>query len=261
MKYSQHHETYHHIVLKAHTTTQLFRHNSDFETFLDILRTKKKQFAFELLGYCLLKDHVHLILDTSTKSSLSSVIHGLSLLYTKYYQKKYSTTGPIFSGRGLSETFHNSKELICRLRYIHQKGKLKGSDRTLNYLYSSYIAYAHPEESSMIDRHRVYLLFDRHDPQKASNLFCSIHHAVDETPVLDISENLYEKVSLAKQILREELRHYHLDYHAISRPSALREKIIVKLYQETGLNQQEVADILCISRHIVGRAIRLSRPN
>lgn len=259
MKTTQHLDTFFHIVLKGHTNTVLFQHSSDYMYFLDILNTKKKQFAFEVLGYCLLKDHVHLVIDSTPKSTLSSIMHGIIILYTKYYQKKYSIEGAVFSGRGLSETFHNSKELICRIRYIHQKGKLKNPEKTLNYPYSSYNAYIHPNEPSIISRYRIYRLFDKNNPQIAANLFSTIHHALEPDTFLDIEENLYEKVSLAKKILKEELSQYKINYQDIQRPTAYREKLILKIYQETGLNQQEVADLLCLSRHIVGRAIRLNK--
>lgn len=261
MKITQHLDTYYHIVLKGHSNTILFKHTSDYQQFLDILSTKKKQFSFDILGYCLLKDHVHLIIDSTPKSTLSSIMHGIILLYTKYYQKKYSIEGAIFSGRGQSETFHNSKELICRVRYIHQKAKLKSPEKSLNYPFSSYYAYLHPDEPTMISRYRVYHLFDKNNAQSAANLFGTIHHASDEASYLDIEENLYEKVTLAKKILKEELSQYHISYTDVQRPTPYRDQLILKIYEKTGLNQQEVADLLCLSRHIVGRAIRFSNPH
>lgn len=252
-------ETYYHIILKGHTNHLLFRHSSDYDHFLSILNTKKKQFAFDILGYCLLKDHIHLIIESTTKSTLSSILHGLSLLYTKYYQSKYSVNGPIFSGRGLSEAFHSSKELLCRIRYIHNKVKRINPDATLFYAYSSYGAYASPEESSIVNRIRVYSFFDRHNFKRASNFFLTIHHAVDDERIFDIEDNLYEKVKVAKRILKEELNQYKLSYQEVQQATEYREALIQKIYQETGLNQQEVADFLSVSRHIVGRAIRFNK--
>jgi len=253
-------DTYYHIIMKGHSNHLLFRHPSDYKHFVDILSTKKKQYAFDLVGYCLLKDHVHFIIESTTKTTLSSILHGLSLLYTKYYQAKYNVTGPIFSGRGLSEAFHNPKELLCRLRFIHQKAKRITSSATLNYDYSSYRTYAHPEEVSLVNRNKIYSFFDRTNFNRAANLFISIHHETESQPMFDIEENLYEKVAVAKKILKEELQNYNLSYDQVQLANDYREALIIRLNQETGLNQQEIADLLSVSRHIVGRAIRINKP-
>ena len=113
----------------------------------------------------------------------------------------------------------------------------------------------------MVDRQPLYNLFDKHSSSKASNLFKTIHYAKDSTKILDMDQDNFNKVAIAKKILKEELTIYHTDYDTIRKDIAFREQLVLKIHREAQLSQQEIADLLSISRHIVGRIIRFHRPN
>ncbi len=257
MQYSK--EKYMHLLLKGNPNQPLLRQPSDYDRFLTILATKRSQYRFRLIGYALFKDYIHVILEETTKGTLPAVVHGISLLYTKYYQNKYGIEGPVFSGSYRSDLIDSNKELICRLRYLHQKPKVIGLCTNLSYEYSSFIAYSKPKEPSMVDRSIIYRMFDKQDDIKASNLFRTIHHDDGYTTTFDVEDNLYEKVAVAKKILKEELTAYETDYMSIGKNTPFREHLIMKIFNESKLTQQEIADLLSISRHIVGRIIRMNR--
>lgn len=264
MKHTHHNyskEKYSHILVKGTMNHPLFKSDVDYDKFIHILSLKQNQFNFKLLAYSLFPDHVHLIIEESSKSTIASILHGVTSLYTRYYQNKYYVTGPILAGGYHRDLITNHKDLLCRIRYIHQKPKLQRLSSGLHYKYSSYSAYAKPKEDSFVYRSTVYRLFDKHDDQIASNLFKSIHHESNTQEIFDVDENIYEKVAIAKRILKEELSSYKLDYDNIPKNLPFRESLILKIYLQSKLSHQEIADLLSISRHIVGRTIRFSRQN
>lgn len=251
-------EKYTHLLIRSNLQNPLFQSPKDYEQFLFFLETKQHQFKFQLLGYCLMPDHVHLVIETSSKTNESSIIHGLLVLYSKYYNNKYDHFGSVFGKGYKKELITSGKSLICLLRYLHQKPKFQRISETLHYPYTSYNDYAYPHHSSMINRSYIYRLFDLKDDKKASNLFKCIHHEKEETAILDVSPELTQQVHIAKLILKEELANYKIDYDAIQSNYKFREQLIKKIHEESRLTQQEIADLLNLSRHIVGRDLRLS---
>lgn len=256
-KYSK--EKYSHILIKGTMNHQLFRSHSDYKKFISILSHKQNQFRFNLLAYGLFPDHIHLIIEESSNNTIASILHGVTTLYTRYYQNKYYIQGSILAGGYHRDLITNNKDLLCRIRYIHQKPKVLKLTAGLNYDYSSFTSYCTPASESFVHRSIVYRLFDQHDDQKAANFFKSIHHESNQSDVFDIDDNIYKKVAIAKKILKEELSTYALNYDNIPKNIAFRENLILRIYKQSHLSHQEIADLLNISRHIVGRTIRLNQ--
>ncbi len=254
-------EKYIHILLRSNLNHSLFIDSNDYNNFLRFLKTKQNQYRFQTLGYALFPSHIHLILENTSNVSFSTILHGLQVLYSKYYHNKYNTSGSLFGSGYKKEVVNSNKDLICHLRYIHQKPKRHGLSQTLHYPYSSYFLYADPTLETFIHRSTLYRLFDQHNDKVASNLFKGIHHEIDTSDVLDISNNLYQKVAIAKKILKEELICYDIEYTSIKSNYNFRENLILKISNESELTHQEIADLLSISRHIVGRIIRLNHSN
>lgn len=250
---------YYHLFLKAHVETPLFRSNKDFDKYLDILRMKVKQFNGNLIAYVLLTDNIQIIIEETASNTISSIMHGTSLLYTKYYQRKYDITGPIFSGRFKSEIIHHNRDLLCRVRFLHQRPTI-GCKHSLNYEYSSFSHYLSPYSPSFLKRHIIYDLFNKQDYLKASNIFKSIHYAKEDINYFNQKEDLYARVETAKLILKEELTHYNMEYIHLQKSSSPRDHVILRLHQQSNLNKQEIADLLSLSRHVVGRIIRFYEP-
>ena len=59
---------YYHVLLKAPENQPLFRYDSDYHTFLNILSGKQNQYAFHLYAYCLIEDHIHLLIKRQRKT-------------------------------------------------------------------------------------------------------------------------------------------------------------------------------------------------
>jgi len=235
----------------------LLRTEADYNKFLHCLQKQKEHYHLHIIGYALFKNVVHILMENTTKYALSAVIHSLTMQYTKYYQHKYNYTGLIFGIGYPNKLIKTDRELLCHLRYIHQKPKVKGLSSNFKYPYSSYNDYMNPQAESFLSRYTIYRLFDLHNETKACNLLRCIHHEMEERLDFDISPDLDEKVSIAKKIIREEMEKYKVNYESIPKNYDFREQLIMKIHQESQLTQTEISDLLGLSRHIVGRVIRL----
>jgi REP element-mobilizing transposase RayT len=95
---------------------------------------------FKLYGYCLMDNHVHLLVED--REDIGTSIKRITVSYVQWHNNKYSRTGHLFQNRYLSEVVETDSYLICALRYIHQnpvKGQL--CNNIADYDWSSFKQY------------------------------------------------------------------------------------------------------------------------
>ena len=77
-----------HIILRGINKQNIFLDEKDYDKFLGILRVKKTKYEYEIYSYCLMTNHVHLLIKTD-KAPLTSLMRRLNSTYAIYYNKKY----------------------------------------------------------------------------------------------------------------------------------------------------------------------------
>lgn len=93
----------------------------------------------ELIAYCLMPNHFHLIIHQVDDSSLRSFMSSLSTRYSMYFNKKYNRVGSLFQSVYKAVMITKEDYLLHLSRYIH----LNPSEFTddLTSAYSSYADY------------------------------------------------------------------------------------------------------------------------
>lgn len=108
-----------HIVIKGVDRQIMFEEKSDYEKYLDILSYYKDSLEYELYAYCLMNNHVHLVIYTPV-SSLESVFRHINTRYSVWFNMKYNRTGYLLQGRYHSEPINDYYYLFCAIRYVHR---------------------------------------------------------------------------------------------------------------------------------------------
>lgn len=102
----------------------------------------------ELLCYCLMPNHFHLLLRQLRENGISIFMSQLSNSYTKYFNVKYNRVGALLQGGFKSVLVENDEQLIHVSRYIHLNPIASELIKDLpDYKWSSYFEYARQEES------------------------------------------------------------------------------------------------------------------
>ena len=92
-----------HIILKGIDNQNLFYDDSDRRIFLNHLVKTKKDFNFNLYSFCLMDNHVHMVMK-SEKDFLSKSMQSLTIRYVQYFNRKYKRTGPLVQSRFKSKS-------------------------------------------------------------------------------------------------------------------------------------------------------------
>jgi|SRR3990172_3182659 len=93
----------------------------------------------EIIAYCLMPNHFHLLLKQVENDSLQKFMQALLTRYSIYFNKKYDRVGSLFQGRYKAVLVLENNYLLHLSRYIH----LNPSEYSSNLIgaYSSYANY------------------------------------------------------------------------------------------------------------------------
>ena len=131
-----------HVMLRGINRQDIFEEEEDFLRFLAVLKECKEISGFELYAYCLMTNHVHLLIKTG-KEPLDLIFKRIGSRFVYWYNLKYRRTGHLFQDRFKSEAVENDSYFLTVLRYIMQNPMKAGLEKTPgSYPWNSYKCYA-----------------------------------------------------------------------------------------------------------------------
>jgi len=137
-------------MLRGINRQSIFEDDEDNEKFLHILSDCKALCEFELYGYCLMGNHVHLLLKEG-KYLLEQIFRRIGSRYVIWFNKKYQRCGYLFQDRFKSEVVETDSYFTIVLRYIHQNPvKAYLCKDVCDYKWSSYNEYI--TQGLLVDR-------------------------------------------------------------------------------------------------------------
>lgn len=189
-------QTYH-IVIKGADRQLLFESSKDYLKYLDILAYYKQKCHFELFAYCLMSNHVHLLLRHSPEYSLENIFRRINTSYSIWFNMKYDRTGFLQNGRYHSEPVEDERYLLTVVKYIHFNPAKAGLEHMPgeSYPWSSYFDYIN-EFSKLSDTSLILSIVG------GKMQFQILHSNPSENVCLDV-EQLRKRIpdDVAKEII------------------------------------------------------------
>ncbi len=90
-----------HVMLRGVNRDAVFLEDEDREWFLHALAATKEASGSVVLAYCLMSNHVHLILRTPGEA-IGKVLQRLGVRYAGWFNRKYGRVGHLFQDRFMS---------------------------------------------------------------------------------------------------------------------------------------------------------------
>lgn len=102
---------------------------------------QKKNCLVEIISFCLIPNHFHLLLKQNDKDGISKFVGDLSNSYTRYFNVKNKRSGPLLQGKFKAVRIETDEQLLHVSRYIHLNPYtsfvVKTVDELPSYFYSS----------------------------------------------------------------------------------------------------------------------------
>ena len=107
-----------HVMLRGNGGQEIFLDPGDGAQFLDLLAEGTARFGFRCHGYCLMPNHVHLVLQPGA-APLSGAMQNLSFRYTRHVNARERRVGHLFQGRYKAILVDADAYLLELVRYVH----------------------------------------------------------------------------------------------------------------------------------------------
>jgi len=114
-----------HVLNRANARVQIFDNDKDYKQFEDILEEAVERFNMNLLAYCIMPNHWHLVLYPKTDGEMQSFMSWLTNTHTRRWHVSKDTVGQghLYQGRYKSFICEKDQYLLILLRYVERNAK------------------------------------------------------------------------------------------------------------------------------------------
>ena len=249
-----------HVIARGNEKKDIFIDDEDKNKFIQIITNKKKKNEYTLFAYCLMNNHLHLLVKEE-EDNISRIMRRINTAYAYYFNKKYNRVGHVFQDRFKSEPVENDSYLISLVRYIHNNPvKAKIVNQPYQYKWGSYLLYL-KEQKSIIDKEEILNFFSP-DRAKAIRLFAVFSCQQNNETFMDYQEVFREVKEItsakkAKEHVSRYLKEKGLQIESLKGKinKEYRGKLILELKEKTNLSYREIGNILGFSRWTIERGV------
>ena len=128
-----------HVITQGINKSYIFERAEDIKYYIKIMYQLTKEQKIKIIGYCIMSNHAHMLIETEEINELSKYMQRLNTKYGKYYNKKYNRVGYVFRDRYRAQGIYTEKYLYNCLRYIYNNPVKAGICKNAeDYPYSNY---------------------------------------------------------------------------------------------------------------------------
>ena len=148
-----------HIIARGNNRQEIFHSDEDHKKFLSLIAVQKTKLPFFLYAYCLMTNHVHLLIERMT-DDIGRIMQRVLTGYSQYYNRRHRNVGHVFQGRHKAILCQSDKYLGELVRYIHLNPvRAKMVRKAERYPFSSQRVYLGMEANTLVDVDPVLRLF------------------------------------------------------------------------------------------------------
>jgi putative transposase len=153
-------DCYHHVVQRGNNRQDIFHAEAEFKKYCELLRHFSNKHNCKIGAYCLMPNHVHLLLRPADAAGLAAMMQGLNICYQQYLNDSSGFVGHVWQGRYYSSPVEEGEHLWTVAGYIdNNPTRASITADPCAYAYSSALAH----EQGRLDDVLTEILFAGQD--------------------------------------------------------------------------------------------------
>ncbi len=131
---------YYHVLNRGNGRMDIFHKRADFEAFLNVLAEGLERYPVDLLAYCLMENHWHLVLRPREASALADLMRWVGVTHVRRHHEHYHSRGGghLYQGRFKSFPIQDDEHFLTVCRYVEANPlRAKKVDRAEDWPWSS----------------------------------------------------------------------------------------------------------------------------
>lgn len=204
-----------HVMIQGVNKEDILKNDNEKKYFIYIINMLKKICKVKVIAYCIMDNHVHLLIKADNIDELIKFMHRLNTKYAIYYNKKYNRVGHVFRDRYRSEGIFSEEQFYNCINYI----------------------YNNPVKAGICERVSDY---------KFSNYFENKKYIVDNFQCVEEFIDVKEKES-DEEIINKYLQRENININNIKRNKKLL-KVMIRYFRDKKVSYRSIEKIIGISR-------------
>ncbi len=140
----------HHVTQRGNRRETVFFEDNDYRAYLSLLTDSARKAETEIWAYCLMPNHVHLILVPSHEDGLRATLGDVHRRYTGRINSRNEWTGHLWQGR-FGSVAMDEEHLMNAVRYVSMNPvRAKIVERAADWPWSSVGAHLSGKDSELI---------------------------------------------------------------------------------------------------------------
>jgi putative transposase len=146
-----------HIVQRGVDRKDCFQEDTDRLVYLTLLRDCSAATGCSIHAYCLMTNHVHLLLTPRAANAPAKLMYGIGQRYVPYFNRRYGRTGTLWEGRFKSCLVASARYVLGCYRYIELNPvQARMVTAPASYPWSSYRGNAGMAANALLRPHPEY---------------------------------------------------------------------------------------------------------
>ncbi|MET1076447.1 MAG: transposase [Pseudomonas sp.] len=169
-----------HLIQRGNNRSACFFAEDDYLFYLEHLGDQAKKHGCAVHAWCLMTNHVHLLLTPARQESVGRLMKGLGQRYVQYINRTYRRSGTLWEGRFRSCLMQEERYVLACYRYIEMNPvRAARVVHPADYRWSSYRINAQLEESAFTEQHALYRALGESEEERAQVYRELFRHRLD----------------------------------------------------------------------------------
>lgn len=238
-----HRTKYFHVMVQGVNREYIFQKEIYKKKYLYLLK-KAPEYNIKIISYCIMDNHVHLLIETENSKNMSEFMGKIDLLFAMYFNHKEERVGVVFRNRYTSEPIYTEEYLRRCIAYIHRNPvKANMVKRLEEYKYSSYKSYV---EGVM--QNDIFYFNSKFDLKS----FDAIHNS-------EIEDKFIEYIGTkndAQTIMQEFLDTRNIQFAQLRENKGILKELAKRIKKRCNATNKDIAKVLDISSATIGNYLK-----
>jgi len=243
-----------HIMVRGINRQDLFHDDEDRRRYLETIARMKKENRFDVYGFCLMTNHVHLLFQEK-EEEISRVMQRIGTSYAWWYNSRYDRVGHLFQDRYKSEGVDNDPYLLSVIRYIHKNPVMAGlAQKPEDYRWSSCRVYYGQKEypEGLTDTGFILSLFASNEFEAVASFKQHMQVEAPDTCLDDTVKLRLSDIKLAAEI--KTILNGEPVNALLTMDKKRRNAILQQIKSIEGSTQRQIARVTGLNPNIVFKA-------
>jgi putative transposase len=147
---------YYHLYNRGANRESIFLDDDDFTSFLVRLKQNSSRYSVQVIAYCLMPNHFHLLLRQESNVKAGIVVQHTCNGYSQLFNRRHEHQGTLFQGRFDGTEVDKDSYLRHLCRYIHANPVKDGfATKPELWPYSNYLEWIGKRTGTLVDRNFI----------------------------------------------------------------------------------------------------------